>query len=296
MKPIYILLIITLISCGKKDKHPNIPVFTENLLEGLAYEKIDYSTYYLGKTNKLSFFSHHVRDEKFIKIVNKQKGNLVKSIPFKSYNSFIDEKGTVYLQSEDSVFKYEAPLFKKKKIAFITFEYPTTKYYKDKYPKRFKEFNYKEEVNFVEAKIDSFVKEKYLKNISYAFKLGGLKYFFKAKDVEFVAFCDFLDERKIFAKRKKIYNFREFKELTHLSNESLVKTKHLDKFDEVTLNYKFDSQNHFAFTIKTEKMRYYNFKLHNKEIQFKTSFATEYRDYKGNLLLSVDHEVYKLKE
>lgn len=292
------LLFIILCSCTENDKHPNIPIFTESLLEKYTFEKVEYRSYFIGKTQKFFFFKHAGKDSSWIKIIDAQTRNLISSIQIddSTYKSNIDEWGNIYLKLEDSIYKYEQPDFKKIRIKTVLLEYPTRDDLMIKFSKEIDRLSYREETAFLEAKRDTIVKEKYFYDVDTIYQLTNSDIIFKTKKREFFATCNFLNEGSVFVTQKNIFNFKQRKDITYKSEDFIIKSKHLHKFDEIVLDYNFKSQNHFAFNIKSDKLRYYNFEFNTKKIQFKTSFATELRDFEGNILLEIDDNIYKINE
>jgi hypothetical protein len=292
----FFLLFIILCSCTEKDKYPNIPVFTESLLEKYNYEKVEYRSYFIGKTQRFFFFKHIEKDSSSIKIIDAQTKNLISSIQIddSAYKRSIDEWGNIYLKLEDSIYKYEQPDFKKRKIETVLLKYPTRRDLMTKYSEEIDGLSYRKETDFLEAKRDTIVKEKYFYDVEAIYLLTNSDIIFKTKTREFFASCNFLNEGSVFATQKNIFNFKQRKDITYQPEDSIIESKHLHKFDEVVLDYSFKSQNHFVFNIQSDKLRYYNFEFNTKKIQFKTSFATELRDFEGNILLEIDDNIYKI--
>ncbi|MDX8553526.1 hypothetical protein MK851_07800 [Tenacibaculum sp. 1B UA] len=293
----FFLILILLSSCTQKDKYPNIPVFNESLLINYNFEKVEYKSFFISKTNKYLYFKHVENDSSWIKITDARTNNLIASIIIDdgAYKQNIDNWGNIYLNIEDTIYKYEPPNFTRREIETVLLEYPTRGDLMTKYSKEIDGFSYRKETNFLEAVRDTIVKEKYFKNVDSIYLLTKSDIIFKTKTKEFHASYEFLDGGHIlFSRRKDIFNFKVRKDIDYQSEDVIIKSKHLNKFDKVVLDYNFKSQNHLAFNITSDELGYYNFEFKNKKIQFKTSFASELRDFEGNILLDIDDNIYKI--
>ncbi|WP_025741070.1 hypothetical protein [Aquimarina pacifica] len=304
---ITIVFILLITSCTEEDKHPELPLFTENLSEKLIIAELDIDLNFITDTDDFIYIKDD-RNNHMI-IIHRDTKQIIKK--FTVGNKFlISEEGDIYYCKEESTiyntvetYKAKAPNFDesiipKDYLGYMQIDSILSEN-KDEMRRLDLKYTKSDSLNlndryfdYLKKKTNENIKNRVLKDYEYI--LDGLAYtIIKYKDgreydifFQKFRYDDFPEE----------INYRYENKSRSKASDYINKEYILREFDDHSLlRYRFSGGNHFAPGIKTSLLYYYECTLKNKSFKFKSeNIIEQVISFDEDILIKSKEKTYRI--